>query len=251
MTYLALDLKILSTGISLNFARSFSYDEFTHAVKNKGFEQRFYTIGRMTGTDSQGNPLKQNLEKSHSEQSSDMYNLIGKYCMAHPYNKTLIVGQNFTQSGGINIDQIPSLVDEMKLVINMLWSTTKMLHEDVAEGALLAVITVSDNELFSSNANDFEHSFENMAIKEFDDEIILNPDFYRGMDPKDISEYVKSHPEVTKKTHGWGEIKVKCSDQQYTISLEYKTDDVDKMMEMIEHSDSYCASIIQKVKNKY
>lgn len=251
MMYLAPDLKILSTGMSLNFAKSFSYDEFTHALKNKGFEQRFYTIGRMTGTDSQGNMLKQNLEKNHSEQSSDMYNLIGKYCMAHPYNKTLIVGQNLTQSGGMNIDQIPSLVDEMKLVINMFWSNTKMLQDDVAEGSLLAVITVSDNELFSSNANDFEHSFENMTIKEFDDEIILNPDFYRGMDPKDISEYVKSHPEITKKTYGWGEIKVKHSDQQHVISFEYKTDDVEKMMEMIEHPDSYCAGIIQKVQNKH
>jgi len=92
-------LKILSTGISLNFTKSFSYDEFTYALKNEGFEQRFYTIGRMIGTDSKERSLKQNFEKNNLEQSSDRYNLIGKYCLAHTYGDMLFVGQNFTQDG--------------------------------------------------------------------------------------------------------------------------------------------------------
>ncbi len=245
------DLKILSTGISLNFVKSFSYDEFTYALKNEGFEQRFYTMGRLIGTDFQGKPLKQNLEKNNLEQSSDRYNMIGKYCLAHTYGDMLFVGQNFTQDGGIGTELISGLTDEMMFVINTFWNTIKISKGDITEGRLLAAITISDNEKISSpNIGSSEYSFEDMKIKEYDDKVILNPSFHRDLNPKDIAEYVQSHPEVTEKTKGWGEIKVNHSNSQYIISFEYGTENIDKMIEMIKYPDSYCAGIIQKFKNK-
>ncbi|MCV0367568.1 MAG: hypothetical protein K5798_09960 [Nitrosopumilus sp.] len=248
---MTLDLKILSVGISLNFEKFFSYDEFTYVLKNEGFEQKFYTICRMIGIDSQGRPLKQNQEKNNSEQSSDKYNLIGKYCLAHPYGDMLFVGQNFTQDGGLDTKTILNLTNEMMFILNTFWNAAKISQENIAEGRLLAVITVSDNEkLLLPDIENSEYSFEDMKIKEYDDETILNPAFHRDMNPKDISEYVQSHPEVAKKTRGWGEIKIKRTNSQYIISFEYGTEDIDKMIDMIKNPISYCSGIIQKFKNK-
>ncbi|MCV0391967.1 MAG: hypothetical protein K5790_01595 [Nitrosopumilus sp.] len=249
---MTLDLKILSTGIGLNFGKFFSYDEFTYALKNEGFDQKFYTIGRMIGTDPQGRRLKQNLEKNNLEQSSDKYNMIGKYCLAHTYGDMLFVGQNFTQDGGLEMKIIPNLTNEMLFVINTFWNTVKISKESITEGTLLAAITVSDNEKhLLSNSENSEYDFEDMKIEKYNDEVILNPAFHRGLHPKNIHEYIQSHPEVTKKTEGWGEIKVKYSDQQYTISFEYGTNNIDKMIDMIKHPNSYCVGIIQKFKSKY
>lgn len=242
-------MKILSTGISLNFVKPFSYDEFTYVLKNEGFEQKFYTVGRMIGTDSQGRPLKQNLEKNYLEQSSDKYNMIGKYCLAHPYNDMLIIGQNFTQEGGLEKKQIPNLIDEMQFITDIFWRTVNTSKENIEEGALLAAMTVLDDEkLLSVDCKKPEYPFEKMKISKFEDEVIINPEFHRGMNPKDISEYIQSHPEVVKKSEGWGEIKVKHSNQQYLISFEYRTKDVTKMMEMLKHPDGYCANIVQRLK---
>lgn len=249
---MTLDLKILSTGINLNFVKPFPYDEFTYALKNEGFKQKFYTMSRMTGMDSQGRPLKQNLEKTSLEQSSDRYNMIGKYCLSHAYGDMLFVGQNFTQDGGMGIELIPNLTNEMRFILNTFWNTVNISKENIAEGTLLSAITVSDNEkLLLSNSENSEYYFEDMKIEKYDDEVILNPSFHRGINPKNIHEYIQSHPEVTKKTEGWGEIKVNHSHSQYIISFEYRTDDVDKMIEMINHPDSYCIDIVQKFKSKY
>lgn len=249
---MTLDLKILSTGINLNFEKFFSYDEFTHALKNEGFEQKFYTVGRLIGTDSQGRPIKQHLEKNNFEQSSDQYNMIGKYCLAHAYGNMLFVGQNFTQDDGLEMKIIPNLTNEMMFIINTFWNTVKISKENITKGTLLVAITISDNEkLLLSNSENSEYDFEYMKIEKYNDEIILNPAFHRGINPKNIHEYIQSHPEVTKKTEGWGEIKINHSNQQYIISFEYGTDDIDKMMDMIKYPNSYCVKIIQKFKSKY
>jgi len=247
---LSLDLKLLTTGITLNFNKSYFYDEFTNALKNEGFKQKFYSIGRLVGTDSQGKPLKQTFEEP-SGQKSDQYNMVGKYCLTHPYGNMLVVGQNSTH-GGVGMELVPDLTNEMKFILDIFWNTTKISRDDIVEGALIAAISISDDENLDtlSHSSKYEHAFEDMILKEYGDETILNPDFYRDMNPKEVSEYIQAHPEVMIKSEGWREIKVKYSEHQYIISFEYQVKDSNKMIDMLQHPEDYCYGIIRKFRIK-
>ncbi|MDE1764750.1 MAG: hypothetical protein KGI27_00605 [Thaumarchaeota archaeon] len=259
--------QITGFSILLNFNKSsVDYEHLTGILEKKGFKKRVPKFGYLVAMDESINQLdKERMEDTRKSIESDPEKIstIGKYCIVAviPLNsgKQILIGHSPDMPKFYHNSS--KILEEAREVIRIIKETFVTL--DLSPCKLMTMISVkSDKRPYQVLANfdqlknypALTQMASDMELTRWENEIYLySRDADRNTGPTPIIEDMKRKnlpQKNTTRTRGWDEITLRPRPNEYLVSMDYRSDNVDDLIQTLEGIEKQAEKIMAEMETK-